>query len=306
MARTPRAAAQSASQPWVILRMSRLSKRSAIRPPYGGQDQHRQELQRGGDADGDAGAAGQLEHQPVLGDPLHPGADVGDEGSGDVDPVVAAPERGEHAGRGRPAGPDRLGRLERPRAVPVGGGRSGPCPVRWHRSRVWILSRITTARRSTSLSSGSSSAMRWASHSDRRCRRSSSRSRPAGVSETSAWRRSVGSGVRTTSGRSCSALTIRVIDGAATRSAAASAPMGWSSARARVPIADSWLGGQLQAVGVHLPEPTRETHHGRTQPVGEPGHAAQVARASSVPGSLRVMPRRYSLAMLNTKAKEHR
>jgi hypothetical protein len=34
IASTPRAAAQIASQPWVILRMSRLSKRSAITPPY--------------------------------------------------------------------------------------------------------------------------------------------------------------------------------------------------------------------------------------------------------------------------------
>ena len=30
----PSTAAQSANQPWVILRMSRLSKRSAITPPY--------------------------------------------------------------------------------------------------------------------------------------------------------------------------------------------------------------------------------------------------------------------------------
>jgi hypothetical protein len=39
-------------------------------PAVEAEQQHRQELQAGGDAERDARAAGQVEHQPVLGDPL--------------------------------------------------------------------------------------------------------------------------------------------------------------------------------------------------------------------------------------------
>ena len=51
------------------------------------EEQHRQELQRGGDADR-GGGAGEAEHQPVLGDALHPGAGVGHHLAGGEEPVV--------------------------------------------------------------------------------------------------------------------------------------------------------------------------------------------------------------------------
>ena len=80
MARMPSAAAHSASQ-----RLGELQDQALVEPvgdqaAVGRQQQHRQELQAGGDAHGEPRAAGQLEHEPVLRDPLHPGADVGDEG----------------------------------------------------------------------------------------------------------------------------------------------------------------------------------------------------------------------------------
>ena len=49
----------------------------------------------GGDAEGGAGVAGQQQDQPVLGDALHPGADVGHEAAGGVQPVVAVREGAE-------------------------------------------------------------------------------------------------------------------------------------------------------------------------------------------------------------------
>lgn len=52
------------------------------------EEQHRQELQRGGDADR-GGRAGEAEHQPVLGDALHPGARVGHHLAGGEEAVVA-------------------------------------------------------------------------------------------------------------------------------------------------------------------------------------------------------------------------
>src|SRR6185295_11951407 len=44
------------------------------------------------------------EDQPVLAGPLHPGADVGDEGAGRPDPVVEPFQGPENAGEGRPHG----------------------------------------------------------------------------------------------------------------------------------------------------------------------------------------------------------
>src|SRR5690606_40273725 len=44
------------------------------------------------------GGAGEGEHQPVLGDALHPGADVGDDLAEEEQPVVPDPQRGEHGG----------------------------------------------------------------------------------------------------------------------------------------------------------------------------------------------------------------
>jgi hypothetical protein len=65
------------------------------------EQQHGQELQARGNADGKSRPAGQLQNQPVLGHPLHPGADVGDEGAGEIDPVVTTAQRGEHAAAAR-------------------------------------------------------------------------------------------------------------------------------------------------------------------------------------------------------------
>jgi len=62
-----------------------------------GQQQHWQELQACSDADRESRAAGELQHQPVLRHPLHPGPDVGNEGPGEIDAVIASGQCGEHA-----------------------------------------------------------------------------------------------------------------------------------------------------------------------------------------------------------------
>ena len=161
------------------------------------EQQHRQELQARRDADRERRPAGQLEHEPVLGHPLHPGADVGDEGAAEVDPVVAVDQGREH---------------------PAPGGSGGVLPgfntaTRWSRLR-WnrlgargvdlqahgrlTLSKITTAWRSTSRSAALSRPMRTVSHSSRRRRLAKITSRPAGVSVTRHCRPSRGSGRRAT------------------------------------------------------------------------------------------------------------
>ena len=61
-----------------------------------GEQQDRQELQAGRDAER-PGAAGEREDQPVLGDALHPRADVGHQRAGGEQAVVADAERGERA-----------------------------------------------------------------------------------------------------------------------------------------------------------------------------------------------------------------
>ena len=58
------------------------------------EQQDRQELQAGRQAEG-AGAAGEGEDEPVLGDALHPGPGVGDQRPGGEQPVVADPQGGE-------------------------------------------------------------------------------------------------------------------------------------------------------------------------------------------------------------------
>ncbi|CPU65421.1 Uncharacterised protein [Mycobacteroides abscessus] len=61
-----------------------------------GQGEHGCELQRGDDADGDAGVVGEVaEDEPVLRDALHPGADVRDERGAEPDAVVVVLEGGE-------------------------------------------------------------------------------------------------------------------------------------------------------------------------------------------------------------------
>ncbi len=60
------------------------------------EEQDREELEAGGDADRDAGA-GQLHDEPHLGDDLHPVADQRDDLAGEVAPVVGDLERGQRA-----------------------------------------------------------------------------------------------------------------------------------------------------------------------------------------------------------------
>jgi hypothetical protein len=69
----------------------------------GQQQELRSELQGHDQADRRSVVIGQLsEHQPVLAGPLHPGADVGDEGAGGPDPIVEASQGPEDAREGKP------------------------------------------------------------------------------------------------------------------------------------------------------------------------------------------------------------
>ena len=56
------------------------------------EQQERQELQSGGDAERGAAVVGELQHQPVLRYPLHPAAGIRDDLAGREEPVVASPE----------------------------------------------------------------------------------------------------------------------------------------------------------------------------------------------------------------------
>ena len=64
------------------------------------EEQGRQELQGHGDADGGDGT-GELEHQPVLGDPLHPERNHGDEVPDREDAEVADLQRNEGVAPGQ-------------------------------------------------------------------------------------------------------------------------------------------------------------------------------------------------------------
>ena len=154
-------------------------------PADRGQQQHRQELQRGRDADRDTGAVGQLQHEPVLGDPLHPGADVRDERAGHPDPVVANRQRGEHprtrlSGGRAPGGSSRSHRSRRRWSRRPRPRRSGSVGSRG--SRVAHPIEDQNGSRSTSRSLLSSCSICSASHSSRR-RRLASRIVPAGVGQ---------------------------------------------------------------------------------------------------------------------------
>ena len=116
-----------------VLEQPRFGTRSASRPPQAPNSEHRQELQRGGQADGDAGA-GELHDQPHLGDDLHPVAGDRDDLAGEVPAVVRDAKGGEGA---------------------VQGGAHA-------RSSSSSRSRIAAARSSAARSSGSSASMRWA------------------------------------------------------------------------------------------------------------------------------------------------
>ena len=96
--------------------------------PGDGRQQHdRQELEPGGDAEG-AGAAGEREHEPVLGDALHPRADVGDERAGGEQPVVADPQRGER-GPHEPASRSSIGATRAAARARRGRGHRGGAPA---------------------------------------------------------------------------------------------------------------------------------------------------------------------------------
>ena len=103
-------------------------------PAPGAEEEHRQELQRRGQADRDA-AAGQAEDQPERGDRLHPVAGERDDLPGEVAPVVGDGERVE--------------------AAPYRGAQ----PLRRSSS---IPSRISAARSRVSTSAAGSSRMRRA------------------------------------------------------------------------------------------------------------------------------------------------
>ena len=86
------------------------------------EQQERQELETGGDADGGAAVAGQLEDQPVLGDPLHPGADVRHDAAGGVPAVV-------RVGEGAERGAQVVGISPSGRAFEDGGGLAEHGPL---------------------------------------------------------------------------------------------------------------------------------------------------------------------------------
>ena len=77
-------------------RMRRLSKRSAMTPPHTPKSSSGQELEGRREAERHA-AAGELQHQPALGDDLHPRAGERHELTGEEQPVVADAERAEGA-----------------------------------------------------------------------------------------------------------------------------------------------------------------------------------------------------------------
>ena len=77
-----------------------------------GEQQDRQELQTGRQAEG-AGTAGEGEHEPVLGDALHPCPRVGDKRAGGEQAVVADPQCGERRSHGSLARRSRSGATAR-------------------------------------------------------------------------------------------------------------------------------------------------------------------------------------------------
>ncbi len=104
------------------------------------------------------------EHEPVLRDALHPGADVGDEAPGEPQAVVDVAQRGERRTHERGDPPQDLGR---------------PRPGSLRSARV-------------------SAARRWESQASRRRRVSRTSRSPASVTVTSTCRRSVGCSLRAT------------------------------------------------------------------------------------------------------------
>ena len=75
-------------------------------------EQERQELQAGGEAEPDAAGAEVGDHEPVLRDPLHPGAGVRDQRGDEEEPVVVDRERAER-GTHQAASRSRIGTAAR-------------------------------------------------------------------------------------------------------------------------------------------------------------------------------------------------
>ncbi len=122
-------------------------------PAPGAEEEHRQELERGGQADGDA-AAGQGEDHPDLRHRLHPVAGERDQLAGEVAAVVGDPEAGEGAAEG-------FGHRRSP--LRARGSAAGSCSS--------IRSSTSAARSSAARSSGG--------RSRNRCRQVGGLPRPA-------------------------------------------------------------------------------------------------------------------------------
>ena len=175
---------------WVPMSSRRLGSRSASSPANGASSSIGRELQPGGDADGDRAewSVRTVEDEPVLGDPLHPGADVRHDGAGGPDPVVeGSAGRGRSGSRLGQPGQDRGGLGQHRRARPgwLGQplGQPGVPPLARSRGR---------------------------------------RSAPARSGSTSTWRPSAGWSVRPTRPSCSRAAMVRVIDGGWTFSRSAS------------------------------------------------------------------------------------
>ena len=123
------------------------------------QQQGGAELQRGDQAERDAAVVGELQHQPVLADALHPGAGQADQVGRGEEPVVAHPQRAERA-------------RARVRGAASVSARAGHPPA--------SLSMIAAASRSTARSSAVSSCSRPVSQASRARASASSSSSAAG------------------------------------------------------------------------------------------------------------------------------
>ena len=129
------------------------------------EEEHRQELQAGGDAQGGAAAVGEAEDQPVLGDALHPGAGVGHQAAERVAPVVGVVEGSE-------GGAQEL----------LSVGRAWSCVVVGQSAEA-SRSSSGAARRRVSRSLGVRSRSRRASQASRRARSARSVVRPCSESD---------------------------------------------------------------------------------------------------------------------------
>src|SRR5699024_946316 len=155
-----------------------------------GEEDGGDELQGRDDPDGEPGVVGELgEHEPVLGDALHPRTDVGDE------------------------------RPDEPHAVVI-EAQGRECAAQLFTT----FRRISSASDSTWRSSRVREAGRRWIHWSRRLRVSRMYSAPSSESSMSTERRSRGSSVRSTKPSDSRNCTVRVIDGGRTCSRSARSP----------------------------------------------------------------------------------